>query len=316
MKKIILMGFPNHRNLGDQAIALAEEIFIRKNFPEYDFYSVPEGIMLKCVDKVRKACTDEDILVLHGGGNFGNQYMYIEESRRRILELFPNNPIILMPQSIYFSNDEEGKEELNKTIEAYNKHKNFTIVAREQISYDKIKENFTADVLQTPDIVMSLNKQRFDEKRNGIMYILRHDVEVVLDDTDRNDLISVGNKLFDDVVVTDMMFPKQIKDHERKDVLDTFMANIGKRQVVVTDRLHGMIFCAITGTPCIVFSNYNHKVKGSVEWFKHLDYIKYLDEPSGTENAIKELMNIKNTKYDNKEILKSLDQIVNKIKMF
>ena len=168
MKKIILMGFPNHRNLGDQAIALAEEIFIRKNFPEYDFYSVPEGIMLKCVDKVRKVCTDEDILVLHGGGNFGNQYMYIEESRRKILELFPNNPIILMPQSIYFSNDEEGKEELNKTIKVYNKHKNFTIVAREQISYDKIKENFTADVLQTPDIVMSLNKHKSCETHHNL----------------------------------------------------------------------------------------------------------------------------------------------------
>lgn len=316
MKKIILMGFPNHRNLGDQAIALAEEIFIRKNFPEYDFYSVPEGIMLKCVDKVRKACTDEDILVLHGGGNFGNQYMYIEESRRKILELFPNNPIILMPQSIYFSNDEEGKEELDKTIKAYNKHKNFTIVAREQISYDKIKENFTADVLQTPDIVMSLNKQRFDEKRDGIMYILRHDVEVVLDDTDRNDLINVGKKLFDDVIVTDMMFPRQIKDHERKEVLDTFMANIGKRQVVVTDRLHGMIFCAITGTPCIVFSNYNHKVKGSLKWLEHLNYIRFLDDISKTEETIKELLMIKETKYDNEEINKSLEQIVNKIKMF
>lgn len=316
MKKIILMGFPNHRNLGDQAIALAEEIFIRKNFPEYDFYSVPEGIMLKCVYKVRKACTDEDILVLHGGGNFGNQYMYIEESRRKILELFPNNPIILMPQSIYFSNDEEGKKELNKTIKAYNKHKNFTIVAREQISYDKIKENFTADVLQTPDIVMSLNKQRFDEKRNGIMYILRHDVEVVLDDTDRNDLINVGKKLFDDVIVTDMMFPKQIKDHEREEVLDTFMANIGKRQVVVTDRLHGMIFCAITGTPCIVFSNYNHKVKGSLKWLKHLNYIRFLDDISKTEETLKELLTIKETKYDNEEINKSLEQIVNKIKMF
>ena len=79
MKKIILMGFPLHSNLGDQAIALAEEKFIRKNFPEYEYYSVPEGIMLDCVEKVRKACTDEDILVLHGGGNFGNQYIYIEE---------------------------------------------------------------------------------------------------------------------------------------------------------------------------------------------------------------------------------------------
>ena len=163
---------------------------------------------------------------------------------------------------------------------------------------------------------MSLNKQRFDEKRNGIMYILRHDVEVVLDDTDRNDLINVGKKLFDDVIVTDMMFPKQIKDHERKEILDTFMANIGKRQVVVTDRLHGMIFCAITGTPCIVFSNYNHKVKGSLKWLKHLNYIRFLDDISKTEETIKELLTIKETKYDNEEINKSLEQIVNKIKMF
>lgn len=316
MKKIILMGFPNHRNLGDQAIALAEEKFIRKHFPEYDFHSVPEGIMLKCVEKVRKACSDDDILVLHGGGNFGNQYMYIEESRRKILELFPNNPIILMPQSIYFSKDEKGEEELSKTIKCYNKHDKFTIVAREQISYDIIKDNFDVEVIQTPDIVMSLNKQNFEQDRNGIMYILRHDVEVVLDDSDRDKLIQVGHKYFDNVKVTDMMYPEKINDHQREKVLDTFMSEIGKRKVVVTDRLHGMIFCAITGTPCVVFSNYNHKVKGSLKWLKHLNYIKFLDDISKTDEAIKELMEIKETKYDNTEILANLDKIVNKIKMF
>lgn len=316
MKKIILMGFPNHRNLGDQAIALAEEKFIRKHFPEYDFHSVPEGIMLKCVEKVRKACSDDDILVLHGGGNFGNQYMYIEESRRKILELFPNNPIILMPQSIYFSKDEKGEEELSKTIKCYNKHDKFTIVAREQISYDIIKDKFDVEVIQTPDIVMSLNKQNFEQDRNGIMYILRHDVEVVLDDSDRDKLIQVGHKYFDDVKVTDMMYPEKINDHQREKVLDTFMSEIGKRKVVVTDRLHGMIFCAITGTPCVVFSNYNHKVKGSLKWLKHLNYIKFLDDISKTDEAIKELMEIKETKYDNIEILANLDKIVNKIKMF
>lgn len=316
MKKIILMGFPNHRNLGDQAIALAEEKFIRKHFPEYDFHSVPEGIMLKCVEKVRKACSDDDILVLHGGGNFGNQYMYIEESRRKILELFPNNPIILMPQSIYFSKDEKGEEELSKTIKCYNKHDKFTIVAREQISYDIIKDNFDVEVIQTPDIVMSLNKQNFEQDRDGIMYILRHDVEVVLDDSDRDKLIQVGHKYFDNVKVTDMMYPEKINDHQREKVLDTFMSEIGKRKVVVTDRLHGMIFCAITGTPCVVFSNYNHKVKGSLKWLKHLNYIKFLDDISKTDEAIKELMEIKETKYDNTEILANLDKIVNKIKMF
>lgn len=316
MKKIILMGFPLHSNLGDQAITVAEEKFIRKNFPEYEYYSVPEGIMLDCVEKVRKACTDEDILVLHGGGNFGNQYMYIEESRRKILELFPNNPIILMPQSIYFSNDEKGQKELAKSIESYNKHKNLTIVAREQVSYNIIKEKFNVETIQTPDIVMSLNKQKFDQDRNGIMYILRSDVEVVLEDKDRKNLIEIGNKYFDDVLVTDMMYPEVINDHEREIVLDKFMGEIGKRQVVITDRLHGMIFCAITGTPCIVFSNYNHKVKGSLKWLEHLNYIRFLDDPSKTEDALKDLMTIKETKYDNTEILKNLNKIVDKIKMF
>ena len=316
MRKIILMGFPLHRNLGDHAIALAEEKFIKENFPEYDYYSVPEGIMLDCIEKVRKACTDEDILVLHGGGNFGNEYMYIEESRRKIFELFPNNKIILMPQSIYFSKDEEGKREFDKSVKSYNNHKNLIIVTREQISYDVVKENFTADVLLTPDIVMSLNKQKEDIDRKGIMYILREDVEVVLSDKNRKDLIQLGHKYFDDVKVTDMMFGRNIKDHERNEILDNFMFEINKRELVITDRLHGMIFAAITGTPCIVFSNYNHKVKGSIKWFEHLDYIKYLDDPAQTEDVLKELMKLENTKYDNKDILDSLNQIKDKIKMF
>ena len=94
------------------------------------------------------------------------------------------------------------------------------------------------------------------------------------------------------------------------------MNEIGKRKLVITDRLHGMIFCAITGTPCIVFSNYNHKVKGSLKWLEHLNYIRFLDDSSKTEETLKELINIKETKYDNTDILKNLNKIVEKIKMF
>ena len=316
MRKIILMGFPLHRNLGDQAIALAEEKFIKENFPEYEYYAVAEGLLMDCIDKVRAACTDDDILVLHGGGNLGNQYINIENSRRKIFELFPNNKIIIMPQSIYFTQDEDGKKEFEITKKIYNEHKNLTIVTREQVSYDIVKENFSADVLLTPDIVMSLNKQKENVERKGIMYLLRKDVEVVLDDEKRNDLISLGRKYFNDIKVSDMIYPDLFNTNKRTQILDKFMGEIGSKELVITDRLHGMIFCAITGTPCIVFSNYNHKVKSSTEWLKHLNYIKYLDDYSKTEEAIKELMEIKNTKYDNTEIINSLNQIVRKIKMF
>jgi pyruvyl transferase EpsI len=46
-------------------------------------------------------------------------------------------------------------------------------------------------------------------------------------------------------------------------------------RVVITDRLHGMVFAAITGTPCIVLTNYNHKLSGSYQWLESLHYIKY-----------------------------------------
>ena len=48
-------------------------------------------------------------------------------------------------------------------------------------------------------------------------------------------------------------------------------------KLVITDRLHGMIFAAISETPCIVFSNYNHKVGGTYEWIKQLPYIRYVE---------------------------------------
>ena len=46
-----------------------------------------------------------------------------------------------------------------------------------------------------------------------------------------------------------------------------------------TDRLHGMIFCAITGTPCVVINSKSPKVRGCYEWIKHLDYIRFAESP-------------------------------------
>ncbi|MDA3776081.1 polysaccharide pyruvyl transferase family protein [Streptococcus thermophilus] len=36
-------------------------------------------------------------------------------------------------------------------------------------------------------------------------------------------------------------------------------------EVVLTDKLHGMIFSYITGTPCIVLANDNHKIEKNIQ---------------------------------------------------
>ena len=66
---------------------------------------------------------------------------------------------------------------------------------------------------------------------------------------------------------------------ERENALNAKFAQFSGAELVITDRLHGMIFCAITGTPCIVFDSKSPKVRGCYEWIKHLDYIRFADKP-------------------------------------
>jgi len=45
---------------------------------------------------------------------------------------------------------------------------------------------------------------------------------------------------------------------------------------VITDRLHGMIFAFITGTPAIVLPNNNGKIEHSYDWISECGYICFL----------------------------------------
>ena len=51
------------------------------------------------------------------------------------------------------------------------------------------------------------------------------------------------------------------------------MSEFASCKLVITDRLHGMIFSAITGTKCFALDNLSKKVSGGYEWVKDLGYI-------------------------------------------
>ena len=54
---------------------------------------------------------------------------------------------------------------------------------------------------------------------------------------------------------------------------------ISGKKLVVTDRLHCMIFCAVTGTPCIAFDNSNKKISGVYKmWLGDLNYISVSED--------------------------------------
>ena len=303
MKKAVLIGVPHHNNLGDHAIVLAEREYIEDNFKEYQYYEVSE-------EKVEKHIHPEDILFLHGGGNLGDEYLYVEEARRKVVQLFPNNIIIFFPQTMHFSNTEKGKRELNKSREIYANHKKLVMVAREEVSYQTMKKEFYENnVIKTPDIVTYLNKNEIDQKRDGALLILRSDIEANLDDEKIRQIEQTTLKYFKDIVYDDTAKGPGILSKYREEKIEEMLKKYRKCQLVITDRLHGMIFAAITSTPCIALGNYNHKIKSCSETLEHLGYIKYVDNVEEIEENIKYLMSNEFEKYDNKFAIEQFKQI-------
>ena len=68
-----------------------------------------------------------------------------------------------------------------------------------------------------------------------------------------------------------------------------------RSKLVITDRLHAMIFAAKTATPCIVLDNNNHKIRETYEWIKKLSYIQYIKSVDELENAMELLQDAEST---------------------
>ena len=303
MKKIIVMGIPHHGNIGDNAIAVAEEELLSKYFSDYKIYYMQEKYLDVCAKKVKKYINDEDIILLHGGGNIGDTYERPEKGRREVIKLYPNNKIIIFPQTAYFSDTENGRKELEISKQIYNNHKNLVILAREEKSYSFMKEHFyNAKLYLTPDIVMTLYKpNKLYENRNGVLFLFRTDEEKTLNDKKVKELI---NNKYGRVNISDMNLGKgivKIGGKVRDELLENKFNQLKEHKFVITDRLHGMIFAAITETPCIAFGNFNHKISESYKWLKNLKYIQYCNDINDLENQLTKIEKLvpEDIKYDN-----------------
>lgn len=314
MKKVVLFEVPTHENIGDAAIVIAEEKFIKENLSEYEYIKVLCNETEEKIEEMQKILTDEDVILLHGGGNLGDEYIIIEERRRKIIQAFPNNKIILMPQTIYFKDTEYGRKEFEKTKQIYNSHKRLTLIAREKVSFEIMKREFyNVNVILTPDIVMYLNETQ-ERERKGALLAIRRDVEKILTDDNMEEIKKLVSKHFDNMKITDTHLGDiQIYCDMRKDVFEDKLEEFRNAELVITDRLHGMIFAAITSTPCIALGNYNHKIESSFEWLKSQKYLKFLEDTNSLEEAIIELKKLKDCNYNNEFALKEYQKILDTI---
>ncbi|HSQ87834.1 polysaccharide pyruvyl transferase family protein, partial [Romboutsia sp.] len=243
IKKILYMLIPIHGNLGDNAIVYSTIKYLENHFEDYQIICVNFIDTYNCEKGLREIIHEDDIIVLHGGGNMGNLYIWEEQARRYIVENFKNIPIISFPQTIYFSDDKQGKEQLRISTEIYNSHKRLTIMAREDKSFEIMKANFTeCNIIKCPDIVFYLIDKLekyyspgINTKRENIMTCFRSDKETYYNLNYKKDIIEELKKKYT-VVESDTIIQKKVTLSNREIELFKLWESFHKAKVVITDR--------------------------------------------------------------------------------
>lgn len=297
-KKIYVMLAATYQNLGDLAITEAQIRFLKDNFSDYKIIEINVNDTLNYYRSMKKNMNNLDMITLIGGGNNGDLYEFIESKRRFILNKFKNQKIISFPQSVMYK---ESSAYQKKFVKLCKKCYNLTLCAREDISFNKYSKMGLSSVILTPDIVFYLDKyieKTSLENREGITFVLRNDKEKQMTQNMQDKIIKyiVKKKINHNFADTcDITYTG-----DRKQMIKDYIKKLSSKKLVITDRLHGMILCYITNTPCIAIDNNNHKISATFNtWLKNQNFIKLVSEYNEAKETIELLLNIKEIKKEN-----------------
>lgn len=294
-KTAYLLATPTHDNIGDLAIVVAEEKFLK--YCGYD--RIINIVMSDCWEYpkcIARLIPHNSPVYFNGGGNMGDIYLD-EQLRRTLLPLLKKHEVVLFPQTIFYRNTVEGNDKKASSIQYYNQ-KNITIAAREQKSFQIMKNLYPeATILLTPDIVLSMEVQNFGKERNGILLCFRDDQEKSVSNESIDELQRCLETKGYSIEKTSMIYYRHITAGMWGHVVRGKMEQIASARLFITDRLHGMIFAALTQTPCIVFGNNHHKVSGVYKWIDTLDYISLVSSVNEAIMLADKMYNSKDCKF-------------------
>lgn len=282
-KRLILIGTPLHGKLGDHAIAEGEYAFLKEHYPKYTVVEIPMLMYPSLRRRICKWIYPKDVILLHGGGYLGNVWYYAEKIVFDILKRFPNNPVLVFPNTMYYKDSNRTAWQKEKASGIYASRQNLILCMREKNAFAQAKA-LCADARIIPDMCLYLDAAQPAEERHGVLLCFRDDHEKCTAD---NTIVQIKKWLTD----TNRFFycdtnvlRRNILPEERRAILSRRFQEIRQKQLVITDRLYAVIFCIITNTPCIAFDNATHKVSGVCDFLGKQSGLYFADN---AEDAIR-----------------------------
>lgn len=278
--RVCFIDPPAMPNVGDSAIFLGELAFLRRHRPDYRPWFVDHGNFARHMEPwVERS----DLVLIQGGGNFGDLWPEVHEFRLRIMERFAHKKIVQMPQSIHFTDPARIQE----TAKIVDRQHDFTLLVRDNKSHELARETFGCPLVLAPDLALALGPLRRSPPVIDYLCLLRTDREAKANhDAITGVLADAGTsfevadwvdepptfwRLADRHLIGSMRrWPFTVgllrgvslraREHYGRGRLACGTGLLSRGRAVVTDRLHAHVLCCLLGIPHFVFDSLDGKV--------------------------------------------------------
>jgi len=298
---ICIIDPPGHPNVGDSAILLGELSFLKRRFPKaklsyYDVHSYTPNANF--------FIEQATILLIHGGGNFGDIWPHHQHLRMQILERFPHKPIIQLPQSIYFGD----KENLRATAAMIKKQSSFTLFVRDLNSFELARRVFECEVVLAPDMAFAMPSIRPKASTVEYLCLLRTDKEVTFDHQIITNIFRASDRSFEicdwltqprhlaarldaklnsltrrypTVTAPFRPIAMRLRQQYATERLLYGVELLSRGSIVVTDRLHAHVLCCLLDIPHFVFDSLGGKISAfHATWTQDSTNTKLIASPA------------------------------------
>ena len=287
----IYLDIPLHQNIGDLLIWEGTEVFLSK-------------LIYKClykgaVDTFTYPDIDTNVIILlHGGGNFGDIWERHQEFRLSVVRHYPHNKIIILPQTVYYANEKKMRSD----CQVFNSHAHLTICVRDTYSFDLLRSSgLSTRLLLLPDMAFCipcqvLQRMASEAVLKETLFVKRKDQELSKCYNYAIRIRCIGNlrvrdwptyEKEEDPVLTKFWRLKKIGDNERwinyaQNEFRPYYVKVGCKFVsqyskVYTTRLHVAVLCVLLGKDVWVFDNsYGKNWHFYQTWLKDCKGVKFV----------------------------------------
>jgi exopolysaccharide biosynthesis predicted pyruvyltransferase EpsI len=300
----VLLGAPTSRNSGDVALALGELCALQAIGVGVTYISPVVRFDRNLIER-----NPDTIILLQGGGNLGTLWPENQSFRERVLAEFPDRKIVQLPQSVWF----DDTDAIVSARNAFNGHPDFTVMLRDQASYDYMSSEFDCRVELVPDSAFGLPNSSPRPRGTGIRWLRREDHERRVlrkgpDDFNvpafdwpdldgkeeriRRFFLGLTGRLDGHGEIAALASPLLRKSYsafaQRR--VDRAYAEFDDVSVLITERLHGLILAFQAGVPVVALDNLSGKLGSFIStWLRNSPSVHLAHDGEEAISIAKEL---------------------------